>query len=389
VADDLVDRARGALPATFFINSDRLGASGYLGWSDLDRLAADGHEIASHNLAHTRMLGLSLGEDLRLACDDRASLIAGRVASGAPPLVANFAFPFGANDAVAETAVASCLDSARDIGGVRDPGASTCSGCPWADSVPPRDLFAIRTPSSLSGCPSADTLRGYVDRAVAGGGGWLHLVFHHIALDPSECGEYVVERDALVALLDYLQTQVAAGTVRVVRARDVVGFANPSFERAGASDGDPSDCWERVTYIAGAGSFARVASGHSGGSAESISNGVVASRKLLADRRRPECLPAALPGHRYRLSTWYQYLSGDGSAANVKLVVYYRDAAGKWIYLRESPTLSASTAWARAAWDTPAIPAEATGVTAGVAVTSVGQLFIDDLLLTDLGPGGP
>jgi hypothetical protein len=385
VADDLADPARGLAPATFFINSDRLGQSGYLRWDDLSRFARDGHELASHNLAHTRMLGLGFADNQRLACDDRATLVAGRVA-GAAPAIVDFAFPFGANDTVAEAAVASCLDSARDIGGLRDPGATSCTSCPFADTLPPRDLFAIRTAPSLSGCPGADVMQGYVERAIAGGGGWLSLVFHHIALDDSECGDYVVRRSDFVALLDYLAAQAAAGTVRLVRQHDVIGLPNPSFERAGASSVGPSDCWERVTYVDGPGSFARVAVGHSGGAAESIVNGAVASRKLLADRRRPDCLPAGLPGHSYRMSAWYQYTSGDGSPAGVRFIVYYRDGAGRWLYLRESPSLSASAAWARATWDTPPIPAGATAVTAGVAMTSVGQLTIDDLMLSDLGP---
>ena len=48
--------------------------------------------------------------------------------------------------------------------------------------------------------------------------------------------------------------------------------------------------------------------------------------------------------------------------------------------------MSASAGWARMVWDSPPIPAEAAGVTAGVAMTSVGQLTLDDLLMSDLGP---
>src|SRR3954470_13984182 len=55
IADLLADR-RGLVPATFFLNSDRLGATGYYRWDDLARLVRDGHELAGHNLGHTRML---------------------------------------------------------------------------------------------------------------------------------------------------------------------------------------------------------------------------------------------------------------------------------------------------------------------------------------------
>src|SRR5262249_35188309 len=152
-------------------------------------------------------------------------------------------------------------------------------------------------------CPSAAVMQGFVDRAIAGGGGWLSLVFHDIALDDGECGDYWVRRADLVQLLDYLRAQAAAGSVRLVRQHDVVGFSSPSVERPGALADGASDCWERVTYIAGAGSFSRaVTGGHSGAAAEQIVNAAAANRKLLADRRRPECLPRALPGHSYRLS---------------------------------------------------------------------------------------
>jgi hypothetical protein len=379
VAADLADPVRGPVPATFFVNSDRLGSDGYQQWSDLVRLASDGHEIAGHDLAHSRLVDRDFADDQRLACDDRAQLVAG----GHP--VADFAFPFGANDSVAEAAVASCLDAARDIGGIRVPDGQ-CTSCPYAETLPPRDLYAIRSVQSFSNCPSAAFMQGFVDRAIGVGGGWLSLVFHQVALDDTECGEYAVRRDDFVQLLDYLRAQAAAGTVRLVRQHDVIGFTNPSFERPGAVAGS-SDCWERVTYIDGPGSFARAAVGHSGAAAESIVNGAVASRKLLADRRRPECLPVGLVGHSYRMSAWYQYASGDGSPASVRFIVYYRDAAtGKWLYLKESPSVSSSAGWARMVWDTPRLPAGAAAITAGVAMTSVGQLTIDDLMMSDLGP---
>ena len=59
--------------ATFFVNSPKIGTSGfYMTWSQIDALAADGNEIAGHTLTHANLTDPGLTEAQKRAevCDD-------------------------------------------------------------------------------------------------------------------------------------------------------------------------------------------------------------------------------------------------------------------------------------------------------------------------------
>jgi peptidoglycan/xylan/chitin deacetylase (PgdA/CDA1 family) len=91
------------------------------------------------------------------------------------------------------------------------------------------------------------------------------------------------------------------------------------------------------------------------------------------------CSPAAAPGHIYQAGVWYKTSVG----ANLRLVAYYRDAAGVWQFWREQP-LPASTTWTRALWQTPKVPAGALALSLGFSLRSVGSATMDDFSLGDL-----
>ncbi len=54
--------------------------------------------------------------------------------------------------------------------------------------------------------------------------------------------------------------------------------------------------------------------------------------------------------------------------------IYYRTAVGNWRYWATSPAFPASASWAKASWTTPAVPAGATAVSAGLAAGSDGTI---------------
>ena len=62
----------------------------------------------------------------------------------------------------------------------------------------------------------------------------------------------------------------------------------------------------------------------------------------------------------------------------------YRSAAGVWTFLGNSGGYGASATWRRMVWDTPPIPADATGVTVGATLSSPGLLTIDDVMMIRL-----
>ncbi|KFE66893.1 polysaccharide deacetylase [Hyalangium minutum] len=205
--------ARG-MRGTFYVNSGRVGTSGYLTYEQLQQLQAAGHEVGGHTISHPRLTTLSEAEQRHEICDDRAALLKEGLR------VTSFAYPFGDEDSRTRQLVIDCgYNSGRESGGLRTP--SGCRGCPYAESVPPQDVYAIRTHGSVTRAWSLSYLQNLVLRAEAGGGGWVPLVFHHIS--PTTCPSsetYCISRSTFIAFLDWLAPRTSRGTV--VRTMDNV-----------------------------------------------------------------------------------------------------------------------------------------------------------------------
>jgi peptidoglycan/xylan/chitin deacetylase (PgdA/CDA1 family) len=215
---DQYDNARPLLnahhmKATFYINSGRFGTTGYLSEREVHRLATDGHEIGGHTLTHPDLVTLPPNDQKRTICNDRVALLNLGLA------VRNFAYPFGSSNASARQAAADCgYNSARTVGGIVSP--TSCSGCPYASTIPPADLYRTRTPDSVKTGTTLADLKSYVRNAEGHGGGWVALVIHHVC---NRCGdEYAISPALLGEFLDWLQPRTSSGT-RVVTVDDVIG----------------------------------------------------------------------------------------------------------------------------------------------------------------------
>jgi peptidoglycan/xylan/chitin deacetylase (PgdA/CDA1 family) len=196
---------------TFYVNSSRVGTSGYFSWNDLQDLAIDGHEIAGHTLDHVDLTSVSTTEAQRQVCDDRARL----TAFGFAPI--DFAYPYGARNATVIQIVKDCgYSSARRSWGLRSPGGTT--NYPYAETIPPADRYQIRTPDNPLYNTPLSQIEGYVTQAENNGGGWVPLVFHRIC---DGCATYSTPASELSAFLDWIQFRTANGTV-VKRIRDVI-----------------------------------------------------------------------------------------------------------------------------------------------------------------------
>jgi peptidoglycan/xylan/chitin deacetylase (PgdA/CDA1 family) len=199
--------------ATFYINSTRIGTTSYLTMQQVQTLAQDGNEIAGHTLSHDHLTTLTFDEARRQICNDRAALLA----YGFP--VTSFAFPFGDNDAVVDQIACDCgYNSARDVGGFKT--ETSCTGCPYANTTPPAELYSIRTPPSVVQTTTLEMLQGYVLQAEAHGGGWVPLVLHHVC---DGCNSLSVSPALFEQYLDWLKghgvtvktvDEVIAGTVQ-------------------------------------------------------------------------------------------------------------------------------------------------------------------------------
>src|SRR5262249_21270022 len=120
--------------ATFFVNSPRFGVGdGYFSLDQVLDLQHRGHEVGGHTLDHPNLPSMSDNQQHVEICHDRSQLLSLGLD------VKNFAYPFGANTNVTQQAVRDCnYNSARQIGGVSDPGSNT-----QAESFVPLNPFAI------------------------------------------------------------------------------------------------------------------------------------------------------------------------------------------------------------------------------------------------------
>jgi peptidoglycan/xylan/chitin deacetylase (PgdA/CDA1 family) len=380
--------AQHSMPGTFFIITGRVGTSGNLGLSDLNTLAAAGDEIGDHTVSHLNLLTVSPEEAERQVCNARVQL------ENWGFHVWDFAYPQGGTNAQLEQIVQNChLNSARVVGNIVSPG--DCFGCPYAESMPPRDPYAIATPDSIKSTNTLQDLENYVIQAQQHGGGWVPLVFHHIC---NGCDPDSVSPTIFSSFLDWLGTQSGNG-VTVKTMHEVIGGADlppltgppppppsgdliqdSSLEADLNGDGLP-DCWT----VAGSGtntwSAHMTPDANTGNFAEqvSISDFTSGDRRLVPTQDLGQCAPPATAGHTYTASA---YLKGEGT---MKWVAYYRDSQGAWNYWTQSAVINVSSSYAQASWTTPAVPSGATAVSVGISLRSVGTFTSDDFYLKDNG----
>jgi peptidoglycan/xylan/chitin deacetylase (PgdA/CDA1 family) len=213
--DGTVDQL-GALPilqahgmtATFFVNTGFLGDAEHLSWVDLRTLSAAGNEIAGHTLNHVNLAPLTTAEARQEVCNDRNNLLN----NGFQPT--SFAYPFGSFDSGTEQVVQACgYNSGRGVSGVDKTG-------PFAETIPPLDPYATRTPPNPKKSTKLATLEQYVLAAEANGGGWVQFVFHRLC---EQCGPYAISPAKFTAFLDFVQAEVAGGRVTVQTTAQVIG----------------------------------------------------------------------------------------------------------------------------------------------------------------------
>lgn len=375
--------------ATFYVISGRVGTSGHLTWSQLDQLAAEGHEIAGHTVDHLNLTTLTTDQQQQEICHDRVVLLD----AGFP--ITSFAYPFGATNDGIERIVDGCgYNSGRGVGGVRTPWG--CSGCPPSESIPPGDPYRIRTPDSIKSWMSLADLQHMVTQAEGAGGGWVPLVIHHVC---DGCDQYSISPSTLEAFLAWLEPRAGQGTVvrtvHQVIGGDVrpgvdvpppppppVGLAlqNPSLEADADGDGVP-DCWQLRRYGTNSGTAARSTDAHGGAYSELVTvTSWTSGESKFVSRQDSACAPSGTMGHLYRVSAWYK------SSAPVRFVAYYLGSDGHWAWWAQSQDQPAAGSWTNAAWSLPSLPAGASLVSVGMEMHSTGWFRVDDLSLVDLTP---
>ncbi len=196
------------MTATYYVNTGFVGDAEHLSFADLHTLFNAGNEIAGHTLHHVDLKPLTTAEARQEVCTDRNNLLA----EGFP--ATSFAYPFGSFDSGSEMVVHDCgYNSGRGVSGISKKG-------PFAETIPPADPYATRTPPNPKKATKLSTLELYVTNAEANGGGWVQLVFHHLC---EQCGAYAITPAKFTALLDFLQGEVTGGRVSVQTTAQVIG----------------------------------------------------------------------------------------------------------------------------------------------------------------------
>ncbi|MDQ3338021.1 MAG: Ig-like domain-containing protein [Myxococcota bacterium] len=374
--------ARG-MRATFYINSARIGQPGYLTFAQVVDIEDRGHEIAGHTLTHARLASIPLDEARYQVCNDRRALLdLGFRAT-------SFAYPFSSNNAAVRQMVADCgYNSARIVGGLVT--ASSCAGCPYGNPRPPPDPFAVRTHDSVEADTTLDEMKANVMRVEQNGGGWVPMVFHHVC---DGCDPLAISPATLAAFLDWLALRAPQGTV-VGTVDEVIGgavkpgvsappatrnlLANASLETDANNDQVP-DCWQRGGTGTNTATYTLTNTAYDGTRAQRIDVTSITSgaRRLVSAQDTGACAPAITPGRQYTVSA--RYIANSQPLFSI----YYRDAAGSWIWFAQSPRLPTSSSYVLGSYTTPALPAGATAISVGLSITGVGALTMDAFSLVD------
>jgi len=200
--------------ATFYVLHPRLKEGGrYFTVRDALEIQAAGHEIGGHTLTHPKLAQLSEEEQYKEVCEDRALLLHEGLH------VVNFSYPSGSYNATTQAIVGECgYESARTTGGLcEDPGM--LDSCDQAEVIPPADPFSIRTHGSIKRERIPDRMKGLISDAYLNGGGWVHIIFHHVC---EGCDDYAITPRELEEFLSWLADERSAGHVRVVTPRELM-----------------------------------------------------------------------------------------------------------------------------------------------------------------------
>ena len=191
---------------TFYINSGTIGTSSYyLSVSDLQSMQAAGHQIAGQTVDHVDLTTMTPTQLQHQVCDDRTTILGWGLND------VDFNYPYGHYNSTVTATVQSCgYRSARTLYGIGPLNGLDCgSSCVYAESVPPANMYAIRTPILFSSSAVAGDFEAVVASAEQNGGGWVPFVMHHVC---EGCASNSISTGTLTAFTDWLASRASLGT---------------------------------------------------------------------------------------------------------------------------------------------------------------------------------
>jgi peptidoglycan/xylan/chitin deacetylase (PgdA/CDA1 family) len=205
---------------------------------------------------------------------------------------------------------------------------------------------------------------------------------------------------ALPAIADWMNTHhlCSTGTIRPDATGGYVPapappeptsgnlVSNPSLEQVRTSGNTTEPvCFQQAgaSVNSNTASWSLTSDAHSGTKAErvDVSSWAGGDRKLVMTQRQSEatCLAAVTPGKSYSTWVWYKGSFPDTGpgATKVSIAVYYK-VNGNFVYWTGGSLQPSTSAWNLAYLSTPALPANATAISFGLAIQGPGSLTTDD-----------
>ena len=108
-------------------------------------------------------------------------------------------------------------------------------------------------------------------------------------------------------------------------------------------------------------------------------------RKLVLTQRQSQssCLASVTPGKTYSMWVWYKgsWAYTGTNPTKVSIATYYRNSSGAWVFWQASPLVAPTSAWNLASFTSAPLPAGATAISFGLAISGVGTVTTDDYAL--------
>jgi peptidoglycan/xylan/chitin deacetylase (PgdA/CDA1 family) len=375
------------LKATFFVNGNKLAGSAANQQTMRDELA-QGYSVQNHTYDHASFTGASTGTQPLSEAQVTAELedASTSIVNAGGPKPTLYRPPYGDISAYYDLI-------ARQLGyRIVMPW-----GAPKGNIVDSQDWTGI-SPAAIA----ANVTRGYTKNGNVYPGIKAEAI---VSMHDGEDQTTLNTIQALQPIVDYMNANHLCST-DAVRA-DATGGAvpppappepttgnlvqNPSLETlrpAKSPAGEPLCFQQGGAGVTGnSATWTLTNDAHSGAFAErvDVTNWTAGDRKLVMTQRQAEqsCLAAGAPGRTYTMWVWYKgsWAFSGAPLTKVSIATYYRNADGAWVYWQSSPMLPPTSAWNLASFTSAPLPAGATAVSFGLAISGAGTVTTDDYAL--------
>jgi peptidoglycan/xylan/chitin deacetylase (PgdA/CDA1 family) len=367
--------------ATFFVLGQKAQASPQM----ISAEVANGFSVQNHTYDHASFTGTSTGTDpltdaqIQAELDSTSDVI---VAAGAPrPTL--YRPPYGDINSYDDL-------FARNLGyRIVMPW-----GTPTGNIVDSRDWTGISSSQIASNVVNGYSVNGLFYPGIRADS----IVAMH---DGESTGGTTAQ--ALQAIVDYMNANhlCSASSIRPDATGGVVPapaspeptsgnlVQNASLETLPTTNLTPASepvCFQQAgaNVASNVASWSLTSDAHSGSVAEqvNVTSWSGGDRKLVLTQRQSQasCLAAVTPGKTYSMWVWYKgsWAYSGANPTKVSIATYYRNSAGTWVFWQASPLMPPTASWNLANFTSAPLPAGATAVSFGLAISGVGNLTTDD-----------